>query len=144
MTDISSFAAAALTSHEAGALMPTPSTLPPSDLVTERFNAVMSAAPLPAQPPAIMGGRHVASASSLNEPQTLGNQILSSLQSVSTDYAQKWKNVTAGLDEVARRPSAGSMLKVQSELLQVSVQYELVGKAVSRSTQNIDTLVRMS
>jgi type III secretion protein I len=42
------------------------------------------------------------------------------------------------------QPAISDMLRLQTELLQVSVQYELVGKAVSRSTQNIDTLVRMS
>ncbi len=45
---------------------------------------------------------------------------------------------------MATAPNIGDMLRVQSEMLQVSVQYELVGKAVSRTTQNIDTLVRMS
>lgn len=115
----------------------------PSDLVAERFNVMMSTAPAPAS--AALHSTHVVGASgSGQEPQTLGSQILSGLHGVSTDYAQKWKNVTAGLDEMSSNPSAGSMLKVQSELLQVSMQHELVGKAISRSTQNIDTLVRMS
>ena len=35
------------------------------------------------------------------------------------------------------------LLKLQLQLVQVSVQYDLVGKAVSRSTQNFDQLVRI-
>ena len=41
-------------------------------------------------------------------------------------------------------PSIADMLRLQADLVQISVQYEMVGKAVSRTTQNIDTLVRMS
>lgn len=35
------------------------------------------------------------------------------------------------------------MLKLQMQLVQTSFQYELVGKAISRSTQNLDQLVRI-
>lgn len=142
--DFSSLAAAAMAPQELGAASSLSASLP-SDIVAERFNAMMSVAPTPAVSMHVIPSNYAVSATgSLQEPQTLGTQILSGLNNASTDYAQKWKNVTAGLDGMAHNPSASSMLKVQSELLQVSLQYELVGKAVSRSTQNIDTLVRMS
>lgn len=140
--DITSIANAALAS-----VTSVPAPQEPSALVTERFNAMMSAGTPAAPVPASAGPNglfppHAPDA--VNEAGSLGNQILAGLKTASTDYAQKWQDVTAGLNEMARNPSAANMLKVQSELLQVSVQYELVGKAVSRSTQNIDTLVRMS
>ena len=45
---------------------------------------------------------------------------------------------------MSTEPSIADMLRLQADLVQISVQYEMVGKAVSRTTQNIDTLVRMS
>lgn len=133
---------------------PLPAATPPaapSPLATERFNALMNApeaAAMPAAVPELTGVQAalqsafaVESAPSL---PSLGGQILSSLQSTATDFSQRWQGIASGLDQMATAPNIGDMLRVQSEMLQVSVQYELVGKAVSRTTQNIDTLVRMS
>ena len=39
--------------------------------------------------------------------------------------------------------NVAELLKVQVALMQISVQYELIGKAVSRSTQNLDQLVKV-
>jgi type III secretion protein I len=143
--DISSAALSAMTIHSETVPPVSSVASMPSDIVTDRFNAMMNAEV--SSMPVVMAAHsnhHVNQSNTLYEAQTLGGQILSGLQSASTDYAQKWKNVTSGLDDMAKHPSASSMLKVQSELLQVSLLYELIGKAVSRSTQNIDTLVRMS
>lgn len=142
MMDMSSFTHAVASQG----LNPVTSASAPSNLVTERFTAMMSAAPpsVPAVtdfPAAPLAHGPVSSA---QHGQSLGSQILAGLQSASANYSQHWRNLSVGLDQMVRHPSAANMLKVQSELLQASVQYELVGKAVSRSTQNIDTLVRMS
>ena len=130
------------------ALMPVasvPAPQVPSDLVTERFNAMMSAGgPAPASHPALPTVSVSSMTKVTNVSDTVGSQILAGFHSASTEYAQKWKNITAELNAMGRSPSAGNMLKIQSELLQVSVQYELVGKGVSRSTQNVETLVKMS
>lgn len=143
--DISSLATVALAPALSVPAMPAVGSTAATELVTQRFNAVMSAPdPVSVATPASSMGLPDHVLASSNETKTLGNQILTGLQSASADYAQKWQNVTAGLTDLARQPSTASMLKVQSEMLQVSVQYELVGKAVARSTQNIDTLVRMS
>lgn len=143
--DISSLATAALAPGVLVPATPAVASIAPAELVTQRFNAMMSApdpASVASHAPHVGVSDHVLASS--DETKTLGNQILTGLQSASADYAQKWQNVTAGLTDLASQPSTASMLKVQSEMLQVSVQYELVGKAVARSTQNIDTLVRMS
>ena len=136
--EISHVAMAAL-----GSTAPTPTPSASSDLVAERFNAMMSAA-AKAPEGSVSSSASSWTAATAEPAGTLGGHILAGLKSVSTDYADKWRNVTVGLNNMIDSPSAGNMLKVQSELLQVSVQYELVGKAISRSTQNIDTLVRMS
>ena len=116
----------------------------PASLATERFNAMMSA---PQEPS--LNGVSAALHSAFSAPPpdgvaTLGGQILSSLQGMASDFSGKWKNIAHSLDSMGAQPAISDMLRMQTELLQVSVQYELVGKAVSRSTQNIDTMVRMS
>ncbi|MVW78580.1 type III secretion system inner rod subunit SctI [Bordetella sp. 02P26C-1] len=146
MMDISSLAHAVVSSQGTNAVASVSPSSAPSELVTERFNAMMSSAPVHAvATTATPAGAMISTAaSSALQGQGLGHQILAGLQSASSGYTQRWKDMAIGLEQVARHPSAANMLKVQSELLQASVQYELVGKAISRSTQNIDTLVRMS
>lgn len=119
---------------------------PPAALATERFNAVMNAPEAAA--PALTGLQSAlqsAFAAPVDAaPQTLGNQILASLRSTTTEYSEKWQGITSRMDAISSQPSVAEMMRLQADLLQVSVQYEMVGKAVSRTTQNIDSLVRMS
>ena len=124
---------------------------PPAQLATERFNAVMNA-PAAVEPggetPALTGlqaALQTAFAAPVDaDPQTLGNQILSSLRSTTTEYSEKWQGISGRLDAMAAQPTVADMMRLQADLLQVSVNYEMVSKAVSRTTQNIDSLVRMS
>lgn len=118
----------------------------PSELVTERFAQLMAAPQ--ADAPALTG-LHAALQSAFTPatdaaPATLGNQILASLRNTTTEYSEKWQNISGRLDAMSSQPAIADMLRLQADLVQVSVQYELVGKAVSRTTQNIDSLVRMS
>ncbi|MGV8294880.1 SctI family type III secretion system inner rod subunit BscI, partial [Pseudomonas aeruginosa] len=64
-------------------------------------------------------------------PATLGNQILASLRNTTTEYSEKWQNISGRLDAMSSQPAIADMLRLQADLVQVSVQYELVGKAVS-------------
>lgn len=138
-------ATAVLSSPVAASLGARTVSLSPSEAVTQRFNDIMSAAaPTPAVSPAMPAGLPVSVTASITESAGLGNTILSGLQSIPSEYSKKWRNVKASVDEMSRNPSAGAMLTVQMGLLEVSVLYEMVGKGISRSTQNIDTLVRMS
>ncbi|WP_241050096.1 type III secretion system inner rod subunit SctI [Achromobacter xylosoxidans] len=118
----------------------------PSELVTERFAQLMAAPEAGA--PALTGlqaALQTAFAPAVDAaPATLGNQILASLRSTTTEYSEKWQNISGRLDAMSSAPAIADMLRLQADLVQVSVQYELVGKAVSRTTQNIDSLVRMS
>jgi type III secretion protein I len=127
----------------------TPATAP-AQLATERFNAVMNAPAVDeaGATPALTGlqaALQTAFAQPVDAaPQTLGNQILGSLRSTTTEYAEKWQGISGRLDAMGGQPSVADMMRLQADLLQVSVNYEMVSKAVSRSTQNIDSLVRMS
>lgn len=73
---------------------------------------------------------------------TLGDMILSGLKSTSADFQDKWASVQRVL-EGGNLTSVSEMIKLQMGVTQMSVQYEVLGKAVSRSTQNIDQLVKM-
>jgi len=116
----------------------------PASLATERFNALMNA-PLEPQLGSVPAALQSAFAAPLPDAvPTLGGQILSGLRSMATDFSGKWQDIVHSMDGLGTRPAVSDMLRLQTELLQVSVQYELVGKAVARSTQNIDTMVRMS
>jgi type III secretion protein I len=119
---------------------------PPAQLAMERFNAVMNApeAGAPALASLQSAMPSMAAAPLDGGPQTLGNQILASLRSTTAEYSEKWQSISGRLDAMGTQPSVADMMRLQAELLQVSVHYEIVGKAVSRTTQNIDTLVRMS
>ena len=118
-----------------------PPAVPTADaLATERFNAIMNGP----DSAGVTGVQSSFPIAPLDTTPTLGGQILSGLRSVSTDFSAKWQSINSGLENMGAQPAVSEMLRLQSQLLQVSVQYELVGKAVSRSTQNIDTLVRMS
>lgn len=124
---------------------PATGPLMPSEAVTQRFNEIMSAAaPTQAAPPALPAGLPVSVTASVAEPAGLGNTILAGLQSIPSEYSKKWRNVKSSLDEMSRNPSAGIMLKVQMGMLELSVIYELAGKAISRLTQDVDAMVRMS
>ncbi|ARP77551.1 type III secretion system inner rod subunit SctI [Bordetella genomosp. 6] len=78
----------------------------------------------------------------LDEP--LGRRILGQLRGGLAEVAGKWQAVHTGLAEVGQAPTLAGMLDLQARLLQASIEYELVGKAIGRATQNVDTLARMS
>lgn len=115
-----------------------PSVAMPDALATARFNALMQT-PLP--PSASISNPPAPTAS---EGAIVGERILQGLQSVSSELQSTWKSVQTGLDSAATTAmSMQELLRLQLQLVQVSVQYDFVGKAVSRSTQNLDQLVRV-
>ena len=106
-------------------------------LATARFAELMGGAPPAAlaEPPATLA---------LPPPQdrSMGDSILAGMQGLSTDFRQSLGMVQAALDGGQSMPVA-DMLRMQMGLVQMSVQYELVGKAVSRTAQNLDQLVKL-
>ena len=111
----------------------------PDALATARFATLMQAPPTAATPVAQAAAAAVSPAAT----QSVGDRILAGMQSVSGEFQSAWKSVAASLDASAETMGMQELLKLQMNLVQVSVQYDMVGKAVSRSTQNFDQLVRV-
>ena len=90
--------------------------------------------------PITMGQPATATPGGPAAPRTLGDTILQGLQSASTDITNAWR----ATGEVLNKPdiTVSDMLRVQTMLLQSSVQYELVGKAVSKSTQSLENILK--
>src|SRR5690606_11514616 len=109
----------------------------------EQFKSLMGAPDAASATQAVHAAVQAMFAPPVDALPTLGNQILQSLQGSATEFAQKWQNIAGGLEQIAAEPKMADMMRVQAELLQVSVHYELVGKGISRATQDVDSLVRM-
>jgi len=122
-------------------------TAPPEAAATQRFSelmrpaaaesagAVVAAVPAPDAPalePAAAKG-----------PGSVGDQILNGMQNVSDEFRGHWTRVSEMLRAHNPELSMESMLKLQMHLTQASMQYDMLGKAVSRATQNFDQLVRV-
>lgn len=76
-------------------------------------------------------------------PATLGDQVLGGLQKVQGDFQGHLQAVGRMLEPGAPAPGVPELLRLQLGMAQLAVQVEVVGKAIGRSTQNIDQLVRM-
>lgn len=121
----------------------------PRDAAMEQFNAIMHADTVrppseAAVSPTATQSWPLAGTSSVSEQNTLGGQILSAMNSAAGHYADTLRDTKVRLESMTRHDSVVDMLRLQANMLQMSVQYELVGKVVSSATKNVDTLVRMS
>jgi type III secretion protein I len=114
----------------------------PDVSATARFNAVMSPQPSEATYGVAGVGMGEANVSVNPASATLGDKILNGMQNLSSEFQQSWKTVGKAL-ESSGSLSTTDLLKLQLGITQVSIQYDLVGKAISRSTQNIDQLVKL-
>jgi type III secretion protein I len=115
----------------------------PDVSATARFNAVMSPQPSEAAYGVAGVGMGEANNISVNPASaTLGDKILNGVQNLSSEFQQSWKTVNKALDPSGSL-STTDLLKLQLGITQVSIQYDLVGKIISRSTQNIDQLVKL-
>lgn len=135
----------------AASTLPTASTglaaATPGD--AERFAQLMQAAPTSVRP---VPEATLASAAAPATPvvtgadapvQNVGERILSGMQNISQDMKQKWSVVSQTLQDGGNNLTMQDMLRLQLHLTQASVQYEVLGKAISKSTQNFDQLVRV-
>ncbi len=74
---------------------------------------------------------------------TPGDAILDGMRSIGSQFSTHWDAMKAAVDQSAQTMSVADMLRVQMQLIQLSVQVELVGKAIGRTSQNIDQLVKL-
>lgn len=126
-------------------------TAPPDAAATQRFSALMQA---PAAEPtgAIAGTPAVGGAAAAlpalepaaaKGPASFGDRVLGGMQNVSNEFRSHWTQVSDMLRAGSVELDMKDLLKLQMHMAQASVQYEMVGKGVSRATQNFDQLVRV-
>ena len=123
-------------------LGPASAPLAPADpLATAQFAQMMGA-----QAPATEPPQPVVTDSAAvllpAENRTMGDNILTGMESMSSEYRQAMTKVNAALDSSGDM-TISDMLRLQMGLMQISVQHELVAKGISRSTQNLDQLVKI-
>lgn len=122
-------------------------TASPDAAATQRFAALMR--PAEAEPAAAIaaGGpvpaNHALDPTAAKGPSSVGDRILGGMQNVSQEFRDSWTQVSGMLRAGSPELDMQAMLKLQLHLTQASVQYDMLGKAVSRSTQNFDQLVRV-
>ncbi len=147
MIDISTLAQAALPAGPIGpvALAPAPAG------AAERFAALMASGPADAtavaamdRPPAALSPVAGTIATTYPRgPDGLGDQLLQGLQRVQDGFNGHVTAVGRMLEPGAPALGVPELLRLQLGMAQLAVQVEVVGKAIGRSTQNIDQLVRM-
>jgi type III secretion system YscI/HrpB-like protein len=85
-----------------------------------------------------------------------GDVAVNSLRQKGKDLSESWKDIHSKVSDTssvydkkklgvedAKLPSASDLLAIQARLIRVSFEYELIGKAVNRMTQNIDQLTKL-
>ncbi len=115
----------------------------PDSLAAARFAALMAQPPAPAAAAAPPEVAALAAGAGPAGPASVGDRILSGMHGVAGDMQTAWGNISDMLRAGEHQVGIQDMLRLQMNLMQVTMQYELVGKAVSRTGQNIDHLVRL-
>ena len=116
----------------------------PDALAAARFSELMrlDAAPTVQVPVEVLSNAAIQTPIAPVAGASIGDRILSGMQGLSSDVQGSWTAVKNALDNGSNMTTA-DMLKLQMGLTQMSIQYDLVGKAISRSTQNLDQLLKM-
>jgi len=117
------------------AQLATPTAAPTADDAT-RFADLVQAAPPPLDSPGITDPL-VATA------RTPGESILNGMSTIGTDFKDAWTQAQQMLARPAGEMTTVDMLRMQMQMVQLSVQVEMVGKTISKATQNIDQLVKL-
>ncbi len=81
------------------------------------------------------------SAPNMAEVEGLGDEFLDALGEVKMQVSERSHNITetiANLEVI----SPAQLLQLQLDLAQVTLQQELISKGVTKSTQNIETVIK--
>ncbi len=112
----------------------------PNELAAARFAAIMAAPDVAETAPT---KNVVASLEpGVGAATSLGDRMLASLQGASDDFKGLWRTTESQINS-EQNMGVREMLSIQMQVTQISVGFEFLGKAVSRSTQNLDQLVRI-
>jgi type III secretion protein I len=131
MTDIAVIASMTPTSAA-----PAVSSLPRAsadDLAAARFAEIMGAQ----QSPELVPSQDATVAASEG---TVGERILAGAQGLSSELQSTYRAITAALEGELTMAQG---LKLQLKIGEIGLAYEMLGKTVQRSTQNLDTLVKV-
>ena len=79
-------------------------------------------------------------AAAVQNPASMGDAIIAGLQAASADVQSKWGHVSTLLAN--KELSITEALNVQMNVLQVSVQYDLISKGISKTVQNLDQTLK--
>lgn len=151
--DLTPIAAAAASLASSTVTAPGPASLPPADgAAAARFSEVMrGGSPLapddPAGPfvpgtgPSDLGPRSTPSSGST--PLNIGESILSTLQNASEGMRQAHVKIQSLLEAQGEPMTVRQGLALQFQLSVTTLQYDLIGKVVSKSIQNVDQMVKM-
>lgn len=122
-----------------GASALTPAT-PSSTSDVERFRQVLFAPAEGAHPNPSLAISPAAGEAVSAPPKNLGEAIISTLQTASTDMSRNWSTAA----QLVAQPNLtmADMLRLQMTVIQSSIQYELLGKAISKSTNNLDQILK--
>jgi type III secretion protein I len=75
--------------------------------------------------------------------QTPGDSILNGMSTLGTDFKDAWTAMQQALARPSGDMTVAEMLRMQMNMVQLSVQVEMVGKTISKATQNIDQLAKL-
>jgi type III secretion system YscI/HrpB-like protein len=81
------------------------------------------------------------SASSLGD--STGESLASQISQLEQGQADKLRELESLFSNADEEMSAGNMLRVQQNLLTITLTFDLSAKTISQTTQNIDQLTRM-
>jgi len=135
MTDIAAMSALA------GAKPVTPPVaetrkLAPDDEVVDQFQRTLN--------PQAAG---ITAPNATGQPQrvggTLGDAILSGIEGLSTDVRRTWDVVRSSTKADANLLKLGDLMALQTQVIQFSFLSEMLGKAVTKTAQDLDALVKM-
>ncbi len=110
------------------------------------FAQLMNAPPPPAPVAVSQTTPSVSAASVTSAPysaQSMGDQILAGMQSVSMDLQTSWSSISGTLEAAETMNSTAGLLKAQLNIAQLSLQYQFIGSATTWVTDGINQLVKM-
>jgi type III secretion protein I len=83
----------------------------------------------------------LARAPSLAELDGVGAQFLDALGDAKQNISERASNIESSLQS-SEAMTPGELMKIQVELAQLTLEQELISKGVSKTTQNVDTLIK--
>lgn len=86
-------------------------------------------------------GYAIPNAPSMAEIEGLGAEFKETLSEVKTDISTKVSSIGESISSL-ENVTPSQLLKLQLELTQVTLQQELISKGVTKTTQNVDTLIK--